>query len=170
MSCKVTTFLWVAKMKSIGELSPSSSHLERCKWTTPRICSPPVFLILGPVIKEQITWTLRQAVLGQSWKSFLRGRTHRSGAFEAQEEFISSRINWQWWQWQWCLREQGDAANSVSVLCVKARSHQDKMKPGGLSEAVGTSFGYYYGPDIFISYLHTNPFNFQNIHKKSPIW
>lgn len=63
MSCNVTAFLWVAEMKSTGELNPTSSHLECCKWTTPWICLPPVFLILGPVMKAQMTQTLRQTIL-----------------------------------------------------------------------------------------------------------
>lgn len=36
------------------------------------------------------------------------------------------------------LSTKGDAANSVSLLGVKAQSH-DRMKPGGLIEAVVTS-------------------------------
>lgn len=49
----------------------------------------------------------------------------RSGAFEAQEVrvFISSRIQLAMMMTMMPSSTKGDAANSVSVLCVKAQSH-----------------------------------------------
>lgn len=117
--------------------------------------------------------------MGQSWKSFLRGkrrvaRAHKVWSFEAQEVrvFISSRIQLAMMIMTMMLSStKGDAANSMSVLCVKVRSHQDKMKPGGLIEAVVTSvWVLLWARHFFISYLHINPFSFQNTHKKAPIW
>lgn len=69
MFYSVTAFLQVAEMRNTEELSPTSSHLDCWKCTTPWICSPPIFLIFGPVMKEQMTWTW-----GKGWRKRRDGR------------------------------------------------------------------------------------------------
>lgn len=90
-------------MESTGEPGPASSHLECCPWTTPWICSPPVFLILGPVMKEQMIWTCSR---GRGWKSLLgekrkdgrenkvrfKGLGHSSGALWLRWEFVFPQV------------------------------------------------------------------------------